>query len=70
MVEQKQLTEQEMLEARAKMLIYWEEEIPKLKIQLEFEELIARIEEARYKRTEYVHRRATIEAPKSNSEKK
>lgn len=69
MTEQKQLTEEQMLEAREKMLTYWKDEIPKLKIQLEFEELIANIEEARFRRTQYVHGRASIETPKSNSEK-
>lgn len=69
MAEQKQLTEEQMLEAREKMLTYWNDEIPKLKIQLEFEELIAKIEEARFNRARYVHGRASIEPAKSNPEK-
>lgn len=63
-------TPDQLAEIRKNMLKSWEEEIPRLKLQLEFEELIAKIEEMRYRRTEFMLRRASLENPSDTSEKK
>lgn len=63
------MTPEQLDEARAKMVKYWEDEIPKLKIQLEFEELIAKIEEMRYRRIEFITRRAQLIPDKEESKK-
>ena len=48
--EAKQLSEKEIAERRKKVTKYYEEQIPHLKIQLEYEELMTSIEETRAKR--------------------
>lgn len=48
--EVKQLSEKEIAERRQKITKYYEEQIPHLKIQLEYEELMTNIEETRAKR--------------------
>jgi len=60
---EKEATPEELAEMRVKMVAYYEEEIPLLKQQAEYERLLAEIEESRAKRISFNMRIAQMLAP-------
>ena len=51
-VEEQELTQEELAARKEEMLNFYKESLPYLQAQCEYEELLARIDEARFKRTE------------------
>jgi hypothetical protein len=64
-----ELSKEELQERRQKITSYYEEHIPHLKIQLEYESLLTEIEENRAKRVQAQKYMAQIMAPEENEDK-
>lgn len=58
--EERKLTPEEIRERQEKMMEYWNIQIPFLKVQAEYEDLIASIEESRARRTMALYQVAQI----------
>lgn len=52
-VEERELTREELLARKEEMLAFYKESLPYLQAQFEYEDLLAKIDEARFKRTQY-----------------
>lgn len=65
---EKEPTPEELAKMRLKMVAYYEEEIPLLKQQAEYERLLAEIEESRAKRISFNMRIAQMLAPPAPSQ--
>jgi len=50
--EERELTHEELVARKEEMLQFYKDSVPYLQAQCEYEELLARIEDARFKRTE------------------
>jgi len=64
------MTKEEIMERRQKITDYYEEHIPHLKIQLEYERLLTEIEENRAKRVQAQKFMAQVMGPEDTGESK
>jgi len=65
--EVKELSKEELKERREKVTAYYEDHIPHLKVQLEYEQLLTEIEENRAKRAQAQKFLAQIMAPEEKA---
>lgn len=52
-VEEKELTHEELVARKEEMLQFYKESLPYLQAQFDYEDLLCRIDEARFKRAQY-----------------
>lgn len=67
-VEEKELTHEELIARKEEMLKFYQESLPYLKAQFDYEDLLCKIDEARFKRAQYQIQYAMMMNPPQESE--
>ena len=67
-VEERELTHDELIARKEEMLNFYKESLPYLQAQFEYEDLLAKIDEARFKRAQYQIQYAMIMNPPQEDE--
>jgi hypothetical protein len=66
--EEQGMTHEELVARKEEMLIYYKESMPYLQAQFEYEDLLAKIDEVRFKRTQYQIQMAMLMNPPQESD--
>jgi hypothetical protein len=67
-VEERELTHEELVARKEEMLTFYKESLPYLQAQFEYEDLLAKIDEARFKRAQYQIQYAMMMNPPQEEE--